>query len=57
MFFFFSKPPIFKVNIHNLSQFVKGVISVKMVKNNKLKFFAQKVSSGMGALRLKFLGG
>ena len=56
--FFVSKPPVFnfKVNIHNLSQFVKGVISAKMVKIIKFLFFAQKVSSGMGALRPKFLG-
>ena len=31
--------------------------SVKMVKIIKFLFFAQKVSSGMGALRPKFLGG
>ena len=36
---------------------VKGVISAKMVKIIKFLFFAQKVSSGMGALRPKFLGG
>ena len=35
----------------------KGVISAKMVKIIKFLFFAQKVSSGMGALRPKFLGG
>ena len=34
----------------------KGVISAKMVKIIKFLFFAQKVSSGMGALRPKFLG-
>ena len=36
---------------------LKGVISAKMVKIIKFLFFAQKVSSGMGALRPKFLGG
>ena len=36
---------------------VKGVISAKMVKIVKFLFFAQKVSSGMEALRPKFLGG
>ena len=36
---------------------LKGVISAKMVKMIKFLFFAQKVSSGMGALRPKFLGG
>ena len=35
----------------------KGVISAKKVKIIKFLFFAQKVSSGMGALRPKFLGG
>ena len=39
------------------SRSVKGVISAKMVKIIKFLFFAQKVSSGMGALRPKFLGG
>ena len=34
----------------------KGVISAKMVKIIKFLFFAQKVSSGIGALRPKFLG-
>ena len=36
---------------------LKGFISAKMVKIIKFLFFAQKVSSGMGALRSKFLGG
>ena len=36
---------------------LNGVISAKMVKIFKFMFFAQKVSSGMGALRPKFLGG
>ena len=36
---------------------IKGVISAKMVIIIKFLFFAQKVSSGMGALRPKFLGG
>ena len=35
----------------------KGVRLGKMVKIIKFMFFAQKVSSGMGALRPKFLGG
>ena len=39
------------------SSSIKGVISSKMVKIIKFLFFAQKVSSGMGALRPKFLGG
>ena len=37
--------------------FLKGVISAKMVKIIKFLLFEQKVSSGMGALRPKFLGG
>ena len=37
--------------------FLKGVVWAKMVKIVKFLFFAQKVSSGMGALRPKFLGG
>ena len=41
----------------NIFTFFKGVISAKIVKIIKFQFFAQKVSSGMGALRLKFLGG
>ena len=36
---------------------LKGVVWAKMVKIIKFLFFAQKVSSGMGALRPKFLGG
>ena len=36
---------------------IKGVISAKMVIIIKFLFFAEKVSSGMGALRPKFLGG
>ena len=36
---------------------VKGIVQAKMVKIIKFQFFAQKVSSGMGALRPKFLGG
>ena len=39
------------------SPYFKGVISAKMVKIIKFLFIAQKVSSGMGALRPKFLGG
>ena len=35
----------------------KGIVQAKMVKIVKFLFFAQKVSSGMGALRPKFLGG
>ena len=35
----------------------KGVVWAKMAKIIKFLFFAQKVSSGMGALRPKFLGG
>ena len=35
----------------------KGIVQAKMVKIIKFLFFAQKVSSGMGALRPKFLGG
>ena len=42
---------------HAMQQRVKGVISAKIVKVIKFLFFAQKVSSGMGALRPKFLGG
>ena len=37
--------------------YVKGIVQAKMVKIIKFMFFAQKVSSGMGTLRLKFLGG
>ena len=36
---------------------IKGIRLGKMVKMIKFLFFAQKVSSGMGALRPKFLGG
>ena len=46
-------PQIWKISYHEF----KGVISAKMVKIIKFLFFAQKVSSGMGALRPKFLGG
>ena len=42
---------------NHLTFHFKGVISAKMVKIIKFLFFAQKVSSGMGALRPKFLGG
>ena len=35
----------------------KGIRLGKIVKMIKFLFFAQKVSSGMGALRPKFLGG
>ena len=48
---------ILLVIIHDLKSWIKGVISAKMVKIVKFLFFAQKVSSGMGALRPKFLGG
>ena len=41
---------------HNIF-LIKGVRLGKMVKIIKFLFFAQKVSSGMGALRPKFLGG
>ena len=34
MFFFFSKPPVFKVNIHNLSQFVNHTVTLVQNKNN-----------------------
>ena len=33
-FFFFSKPPVFKVNIHNLSQFVNHTVTLIQNKNN-----------------------
>ena len=36
---------------------IKGVVWAKMVKIIKFLFFAQKVSSGMGASHPKFLGG
>ena len=36
---------------------VKGVTRLKMVKIINFLFFAQKVSSGSGALRPQFLGG
>ena len=42
---------------HAVASTFKGVISAKMVKIIKFLFFAQKASSGMGALRPKFLGG
>ena len=32
--FFFSKPPVFKVNIHNLSQFVNHTVTLVQNKNN-----------------------
>ena len=32
--FFFSKPPVFKVNIHNLSQFVNHTVTLAQNKNN-----------------------
>ena len=35
---------------------IKGVVWAKMVKMIKFMFFAQKVSSGMGASHPKFLG-
>ena len=38
-------------------QAIKGIVQAKMVKIIKFLFFAQKVFSGMGALRPKFLGG
>ena len=31
---FFSKPPVFKVNIHNLSQFVNHTVTLVQNKNN-----------------------
>ena len=43
-------------NLYLIAVF-KRVISAKMIKIIKFLFFAQKVSSGMGALRPKFLGG
>ena len=39
------------------STFFTGIRLGKMVKIIKFLFFAQKVSSGMGALRPRFLGG
>ena len=36
---------------------LKGIVQAKMVKIIIFLFFAQKVSSGMGTLRPKFLGG
>ena len=32
--FFFSKPPVFKINIHNLSQFVNHTVTLVQNKNN-----------------------
>ena len=32
--FFFLKPPVFKVNIHNLSQFVNHTVTLVQNKNN-----------------------
>ena len=32
--FFFSKSPVFKVNIHNLSQFVNHTVTLVQNKNN-----------------------
>ena len=32
--FFFSKPPVFKVNIHNLLQFVNHTVTLVQNKNN-----------------------
>ena len=43
--------------VQSFSYYIKGVISAKMVKIIKFLFFAQKVSSGMGAMRPKFLEG
>ena len=37
--------------------YLRGSDWAKMVKMIKFLFFAQKVSSGMGAFRPKFLGG
>ena len=34
MVFFFSKKPVFKVNIHNLSQFVNHTVTLVQNKNN-----------------------
>ena len=31
---FFSKPPLFKINIHNLSQFVNHTVTLVQNKNN-----------------------
>ena len=33
--FFFSKPSVFKVNIHNLSQFVNHTVTLVQNKNNE----------------------
>ena len=35
--FFFLKPPVFKVKIHNLSQFVNHTITLVQNKNNNEK--------------------
>ena len=43
--------------IERILPLLKGIVQAKMVKIIKFLFFAQKVSSGMGALRPKFLGG
>ena len=37
--FFFSKPPVFKVNIHNLSQFVNHTVSLVQNKNNNERIY------------------
>ena len=34
---FFFKPPVFKVNIHNLSQFVNHTVALVQNKNNNEK--------------------
>ena len=37
--FFFSKPPVFKVNIHNLAQFVNHTVTLVQNKNNNERIY------------------
>ena len=47
--FFFLKPPVFKVNIHNLSQFVNHTVTLVQNKNNN-----ERISLKMRVMRLMF---
>ena len=41
--FFFSKPPVFKINIYNLSQFVNHTVTLVQNKNNNESIFEMRV--------------
>ena len=53
MFFFFSKPPVFKVNIHNLSQFVNLFFLVMSVGNGFFLNHFKKISMRCTGFELK----